>query len=665
MRGPRRAGREQPHRPRRHHRPQRREAPRLPLHGRRLLGHRARLRAVRVLVTGAAGHARARPRAPPGRAPRGDGRRPRGRRHRPGRGRAPASRDCPPRGRLPPRGLDRRRRAPRSARTRPRAVNGDGARQRGRAPPREAGRGARGALDGLRLRRRARARLRRGRRARRRSAPTGAPSSPASGRRAAAHPGGARIARTAWLYGADGRNFVDTMRAARAPSATRWPWWTTRRARPTWTRDLAPGARGPAGRCRRAMYHTAGGGSVTWAGPRRGRSSTRPALDCRVRPHHHRRARAPRAAPGAVGRCAVTRPGAPRLRPWREALADYLRGERREAAGHRRLRVHRLGVRAPGPRRAGPRWSTSTSSPTPATRPTSPTWPTTTAYRFVHGDIADADGRGRGRSRACDAVVNFAAESHVDRSILDPADFIRTDVRRHRRRCSTPPAGRAWARFVQVSTDEVYGSIADRAPSGRPTRSARPARTRPARPAATCRCSRGTAPSALDAVITRGSNTFGPRQYPEKLIPLFVTNALDGLAAAGLRRRHAGARLDPRRRPLRGHLDGPGARAWPARSTTSAAATRCRTSRSPAASWRSPARDASLIRHVDGPPRPRPPLRARHRASCARLGWEPRRDVRGGAGRDRRAGTATAATGGSRSRAASTARYYEEQYGGR
>ena len=147
------------------------------------------------------------------------------------------------------------------------------------------------------------------------------------------------------------------------------------------------------------------------------------------------------------------------------------------------------------------------------------------AYGFVHADIADAE-RVEEAIQGCDAVVNFAAESHVDRSILDPADFIRTDV--VGTAVLLDAARRAGVgRFVQVSTDEVYGSI----PHGAFRE------TDPISPSSPYSASKAGGDLqvlawhrtfGLDAVITRGSNTYGPRQYPEKLIPLFVTNALDG-----------------------------------------------------------------------------------------------------------------------------------------
>jgi dTDP-glucose 4,6-dehydratase len=147
------------------------------------------------------------------------------------------------------------------------------------------------------------------------------------------------------------------------------------------------------------------------------------------------------------------------------------------------------------------------------------------AYRFVHADIADADAVA-GAIEGCDVVVNFAAESHVDRSILDPSEFIQTDV--VGTAVLLAAAREAGVRrFVQVSTDEVYGSINEGAFK----------ETDPIAPSSPYSASKAGGDLqvlawhntfGLDAVITRGSNTYGPRQYPEKLIPLFVTNALDG-----------------------------------------------------------------------------------------------------------------------------------------
>jgi dTDP-glucose 4,6-dehydratase len=146
-------------------------------------------------------------------------------------------------------------------------------------------------------------------------------------------------------------------------------------------------------------------------------------------------------------------------------------------------------------------------------------------YRFVKGDICDGP-LVREVMAGCDAVVNFAAESHVDRSIQDAGDFIRTDVygtwvlleaaRLH-----------GVARYLQVSTDEVYGSI----PAGafRETDA-----LRPSSPYAASKAGGDHMVLAywttrrLPVLITRASNNFGPNQYPEKVIPLFITNALEG-----------------------------------------------------------------------------------------------------------------------------------------
>ena len=125
-----------------------------------------------------------------------------------------------------------------------------------------------------------------------------------------------------------------------------------------------------------------------------------------------------------------------------------------------------------------------------------------------------------------DAIVNFAAETHVDRSILGPEDFVRTDV------LGTlvllQLARELSARFVHVSTDEVYGDL-------EPGWSSR--EDDPLRPSSPYSASKaggdlqvlaGVRTFGVNASITRGSNTYGPNQYPEKILPLFTTNALDG-----------------------------------------------------------------------------------------------------------------------------------------
>jgi len=145
-------------------------------------------------------------------------------------------------------------------------------------------------------------------------------------------------------------------------------------------------------------------------------------------------------------------------------------------------------------------------------------------YRFVRGDICDAP-LVREVMAGCDAVVNFAAESHVDRSIQDAGDFIRTDVFGTWVLLETARLHRV-ARYLQVSTDEVYGSI----PSGA-FREEDP--LRPSSPYAASKAGGDHMVLAywtthrLPVLITRASNNFGPNQYPEKVIPLFITNALD------------------------------------------------------------------------------------------------------------------------------------------
>src|SRR5215210_996144 len=146
-------------------------------------------------------------------------------------------------------------------------------------------------------------------------------------------------------------------------------------------------------------------------------------------------------------------------------------------------------------------------------------------HRFVHGDICDAAGVADAAD-GCDAIVNFAAETHVDRSILDAAEFIQTDVAGTQ--VLLELARRAGIRHVQVSTDEVYGDL---------ERGGRSKEDDPLRPSSPYSASKAggdlqvlayARTFGVDACISRGANTYGPRQYPEKLLPLFITNVLDG-----------------------------------------------------------------------------------------------------------------------------------------
>ena len=147
-------------------------------------------------------------------------------------------------------------------------------------------------------------------------------------------------------------------------------------------------------------------------------------------------------------------------------------------------------------------------------------------YRFVHGDICDRN-LIDSLAQHVDAIVNFAAETHVDRSLLDPFAFIDTDVRGTAVLCE---AARKHGHevFLLVSTDEVYGNV----PEGRSRESDPLAPRSPysASKAGGEHIARAYAASfGLPLLITRGSNNYGPHQYPEKLVPVLITNAIDDL----------------------------------------------------------------------------------------------------------------------------------------
>lgn len=149
-------------------------------------------------------------------------------------------------------------------------------------------------------------------------------------------------------------------------------------------------------------------------------------------------------------------------------------------------------------------------------------------YAFVQGDICDsARVEETIRQHGADAIVNFAAETHVDRSLMEPGSFIQTDMygtyvlleaaRTHR-----------MERYHQVSTDEVYGEVMAGAS----------VETDPLMPRSPYSASKAGADDlvyayfvsfGVPATITRGSNNIGPYQYPEKAVPLFITNAIDGI----------------------------------------------------------------------------------------------------------------------------------------
>ncbi len=146
-------------------------------------------------------------------------------------------------------------------------------------------------------------------------------------------------------------------------------------------------------------------------------------------------------------------------------------------------------------------------------------------YKFVKGDIKDA-GLVNRLTKGCDAIINFAAETHVDRSILESGDFIETNV------FGTHTLLEAAKRhgiksFIQISTDEVYGSI----PEGSFNEDDA---LNPSSPYSSSKAAGDLLARSyfitfkLPVIVTRSSNNFGPYQYPEKVMPLFITNLLEG-----------------------------------------------------------------------------------------------------------------------------------------
>jgi len=147
-------------------------------------------------------------------------------------------------------------------------------------------------------------------------------------------------------------------------------------------------------------------------------------------------------------------------------------------------------------------------------------------YAFVQGDICDAEHVEEVvRGHKIDAIVNFAAETHVDRSILAAGSFVQTDVYgTHILLEAVRKFG--LRRMVHVSTDEVYGSVAEG--SSVETDNLLPNSPYSASKAGgDLMCRAFFVTYGVPVVVTRGSNNFGPCQYPEKVIPLFITNALD------------------------------------------------------------------------------------------------------------------------------------------
>lgn len=146
------------------------------------------------------------------------------------------------------------------------------------------------------------------------------------------------------------------------------------------------------------------------------------------------------------------------------------------------------------------------------------------SYKFLKGDICDVKAVSDA-AQGVDAIINFAAETHVDRSILEPGSFIQTDIYGTYVLLEAVKAI-GIKRYIQISTDEVYGSIEQ----GSFTEES------PLMPSSPYSSSKAGADMLvhsywktfhLPVIITRSSNNFGPYQYPEKLIPLFITNALE------------------------------------------------------------------------------------------------------------------------------------------
>jgi len=148
-------------------------------------------------------------------------------------------------------------------------------------------------------------------------------------------------------------------------------------------------------------------------------------------------------------------------------------------------------------------------------------------HEFVKGDVADPSVAAP-LVTASDIVVHFAAETHVDRSILAAGDFITTDVFGTFVLLEAARSAKQLRRFVQISTDEVYGSVPQG--SSRETDELRPRNPYAASKAGADRLAYSYwATYQVPVVITRASNNYGPYQFPEKIIPLFVTNAFDDI----------------------------------------------------------------------------------------------------------------------------------------
>ncbi|HDM37549.1 MAG TPA: NAD-dependent epimerase/dehydratase family protein, partial [Candidatus Omnitrophica bacterium] len=145
-------------------------------------------------------------------------------------------------------------------------------------------------------------------------------------------------------------------------------------------------------------------------------------------------------------------------------------------------------------------------------------------YKFIKGDICNKN-EVRRAIKGCECIINFAASTHVDRSIINPSDFIRTNVYGTNILLEVAKE-RKLSLFIQISTDEVYGT----------TLKGSFKETDPLKPNSPYAASKAAADLLvrsyfktynLPVIIIRSSNNFGPYQYPEKMMPLFITNALE------------------------------------------------------------------------------------------------------------------------------------------
>jgi dTDP-glucose 4,6-dehydratase len=148
-------------------------------------------------------------------------------------------------------------------------------------------------------------------------------------------------------------------------------------------------------------------------------------------------------------------------------------------------------------------------------------------HSFVHGDIADA-AVAAPLVHASDIVVHFAAETHVDRSILEAGEFIKTDIIGTFVLLEAARHATHLRRFIQISTDEVYGSVPEG--SSVETDELKPRNPYSASKAGADRLAYSFwATYGVPVTITRASNNYGPFQFPEKVVPLFISNAIDNI----------------------------------------------------------------------------------------------------------------------------------------